>query len=74
MVFCTAVTRPASLPFLDARVNLLNVAVSRAREHLIIIGAPELLKQGQRTRLLLPDAAPLVPSDWQGQDTQSEHS
>ena len=55
----TVVTEAASLPFLDDRVNLLNVAVSRAREHLIVIGDPETLIRGKHTRALLRHARTL---------------
>jgi superfamily I DNA and/or RNA helicase len=53
VLFSTTVTRSSSLRFLDERVNLLNVAVSRARDHLITIGHPPTLQAGRLTRLLL---------------------
>jgi hypothetical protein len=40
----------------DERVNLLNVAVSRAREHLLINGHGETLRAGRNTRLLVSGA------------------
>jgi hypothetical protein len=54
VLFSTTVTRTHSLRFLDERVNLLNVAVSRARDHLITLGHEPTLQAGRRTRLLLP--------------------
>lgn len=59
VIFTTVVTRPRSLQFLDDRVNLVNVAVSRARDHLIIVGHPETLRAGRHTRLLIDHATPL---------------
>ena len=53
VIFSTVVTREASLGFINERVNLINVAVSRAREHLVIIGHEATLKQGRFSRLLL---------------------
>jgi hypothetical protein len=59
VLFSTVVTDPRSLPFLDDRVNLLNVAVSRARDHLITFGCEQALRAGMRTRLLVERAARL---------------
>ncbi|MCA9539876.1 MAG: ATP-binding domain-containing protein [Myxococcales bacterium] len=59
VIFSTVITRPRSLGFLNARVNLVNVAVSRAREHLVVVGDPTVLRQGRFTRLLVERAAPL---------------
>ncbi|HWM86495.1 MAG TPA: AAA domain-containing protein, partial [Kofleriaceae bacterium] len=59
VLFSTVVTEPRSLPFLDDRVNLLNVAVSRARDHLVTFGCARALRAGARTRLLVERAAPL---------------
>jgi hypothetical protein len=61
MLFSTTVTRPTTLPFLDARVNLVNVAASRAKEHLITIGDEAVLRSGQHTRLLLQNARRASP-------------
>jgi hypothetical protein len=53
VVFSTVVTEARSLTFLNQRVNLVNVAVSRARMHLVVVGHPELLMQGDVTRALV---------------------
>ncbi len=58
VIFSTVVTRTASLAFLDGRVNLLNVAISRARDHLVVVGHPHTLRQGSLTRLLVERAEP----------------
>lgn len=60
VIFSTVVTRTRSLGFLNQRVNLVNVAVSRAREHLVVIGDPDTLRAGRYTRLLVERAVPLV--------------
>src|SRR5690606_38452263 len=46
IVFSTTARDERSRAFLDSRVNLVNVAVSRAREHLITLGSEALLKTG----------------------------
>jgi hypothetical protein len=56
ILLTTCVTRAASLPFLNDRVNLVNVAASRAREHLVTIGHTETLVQGRYTRHLVERA------------------
>jgi superfamily I DNA and/or RNA helicase len=53
ILFSTTVTRTGSLRFLDERVNLLNVAASRAKEHLIVLGHEATLAHGKHTRVLL---------------------
>jgi hypothetical protein len=53
VIFSTVVTDPRSLRFLNERVNLINVAVSRAKEHLVVIGHAPTLAQGRLTRLLV---------------------
>jgi len=57
VIFSTVVTDERSLRFLNDRVNLVNVAVSRAREHLVIVGAPDVLRRGPYSRLLVERAA-----------------
>lgn len=61
ILFTTTVTDAASLRFLNERVNLVNVAVSRAKEHLITIGHAPTLKAGANTRLLVERARQRVP-------------
>lgn len=56
ILFSTTVTRTASLRFIDERVNLLNVAASRARDHLITLGHEPTLLAGRHTPALLEDA------------------
>jgi hypothetical protein len=59
VIFTTVVSRERSLQFLNDRVNLVNVAVSRARDHLVVVGDPEALRAGRFTRYLVEAAAPL---------------
>ena len=59
VIFSTVVTDEQSLRFLNDRVNLVNVAVSRAREHLLVVGSPETLRRGPYSRLLVEHATPL---------------
>src|SRR5690606_26844911 len=56
ILFSTTLTRPSSLRFVDDRVNLINVAASRAREHLVTLGHTATLQAGQRTRVLVERA------------------
>lgn len=56
ILFSTTVTRAASLRFVDERVNLLNVAASRARDHLITLGHEATLRAGRHTPALLEGA------------------
>ncbi len=60
MLFTTTLTRRDALGFVDGRVNLVNVAASRAREHLITIGHTPTLRLGQHTRYLVEAAKALV--------------
>jgi hypothetical protein len=61
VLFSAVITQPASLPFLNTRPNLLNVAISRAQHHFICLGHAALLAEGARTRLLTTDAQALTP-------------
>jgi hypothetical protein len=61
ILLSTTVTKPSSLRFVDERVNLINVAASRAKEHLITIGHEATLLAGRHTRALLLDAERLTP-------------
>ncbi|HTV21274.1 MAG TPA: AAA domain-containing protein [Polyangiaceae bacterium] len=56
ILLSTTVTQAGSLRFVDQRVNLVNVAASRARDHLITIGHEATLAAGRFTRALLGDA------------------
>jgi ABC-type cobalamin/Fe3+-siderophores transport system ATPase subunit len=56
VILSTAVTRSASLGFIDDRVHLLNVATSRAKEHLIVVGHAATLSRGRHTRALVESA------------------
>jgi len=66
VLFSSVVTQPASLGFLNARPNLLNVAVSRAQHHFICLGHAAVLAQGPRTRLLTAAAHALTPAAYGG--------
>lgn len=61
ILFSTTITEARSLPFVDERVNLVNVAASRAREHLVTIGHGPTLRAGQNTRSLVGRARPAAP-------------
>lgn len=56
IVFSTTVTDVSSLRFLNERVNLVNVAASRAKEHLLTVGHAPTLLQGANSRLLVRGA------------------
>lgn len=60
ILFSTTISAVESLRFVDARVNLLNVAASRAREHLITIGHAPTLSAGRHTRALVRAARPVT--------------
>jgi hypothetical protein len=66
VLFSSVVTEGHRLDFLDARVNLLNVAVSRAKDHLLVFGHRGALAQGARTRRLLEGAAPPEGAPFEG--------
>ena len=51
-----------SLPFLNARPNLLNVAISRAKHHFVCLGHAAVLARGPRSRLLVDSATTLSPA------------
>ncbi len=59
VLFTSVVTQARSLAFVDDHPNLLNVAVSRAREHLVTFGHAETLRIGRHTRLLVERGVPL---------------
>lgn len=62
ILFSTTVTETNALRFLDERVNLVNVAASRAKEHLITIGHGPTLAAGANTRYLLEGAQKRAPN------------
>jgi AAA domain-containing protein len=62
VLFSSVVTHPASLGFLNARPNLLNVAISRAQHHFVCLGHAGVLAQGPRTRLLTQGIPTLSPA------------
>ncbi len=70
VLFSSVVTHPASLSFLNARPNLLNVAISRAQHHFICLGHAGVLAQGARTRLLTAGAHALTAAAY-GRGTQA---
>ncbi|HTU62494.1 MAG TPA: C-terminal helicase domain-containing protein, partial [Polyangiales bacterium] len=61
VLFSCVITRSASLAFVDERANLLNVAVSRARHRLVVLGKAPVLAQGKLTRMLLDSADSVRP-------------
>ncbi|HEY6881191.1 MAG TPA: AAA domain-containing protein, partial [Polyangiales bacterium] len=62
VLFSSVVTDPRSLGFLNERPNLLNVAISRAQQHLVCLGDRETLRRGPLTRLLVEAAHSYQPS------------
>ena len=57
VIFTTVVTNERSLHFLNERVNLVNVAISRAREQFITIGHDRILSKGRVTGILIQESA-----------------
>jgi hypothetical protein len=66
VLLTSVVTHPSSLPFLNARPNLLNVAISRAQHHLVCLGHAQVLSEGPRSRLLTERATALSPAAYGG--------
>jgi hypothetical protein len=62
VLFSSVVTHAPSLAFLNARPNLLNVAISRAQHHFICLGHAPTLAQGPRSRLLVDGVSTLSPA------------
>lgn len=54
-IFSTVARRWQSLAFLEKKPNLLNVAVSRARDHLIVLGDADFLSRGRLTNHLVAE-------------------
>jgi hypothetical protein len=53
VIFSTVISDESHLRFLNERVNLINVAVSRAMDHLLIVGDFDTLSKGRYTRELV---------------------
>ncbi|MFT5435101.1 MAG: superfamily I DNA and/or RNA helicase, partial [Myxococcota bacterium] len=53
VIFSAVISQSRSLAFTNQRVNLINVAVSRARKHLVVVGNRKLLARGRITRELV---------------------
>ncbi len=53
VLFSSVIARPSGLGFLNARPNLLNVAISRAQHHFVCLGHRAVLEEGMKTRLLV---------------------
>jgi hypothetical protein len=66
VLFSSVVTSASSLAFLNARPNLLNVAISRAQHHFVCLGHSAVLAKGPRSRLLVDGASPLSPAAYGG--------
>ena len=66
VLFSSVVTRASSLAFLNARPNLLNVAISRAQHHFICLGHAAVLAQGPRSRLLVDGVTTLPTVAYRG--------
>lgn len=64
VLFSSVVTHAPSLAFLNARPNLLNVAISRAQHHFICLGHAPTLAQGPRSRLLVDGVSRLAPAEY----------
>jgi hypothetical protein len=61
VLFSTTITQRKNLGFVNDRVNLLNVAASRAKQHLIVLGHEATLRAGNNTRILVDGQARLAP-------------
>jgi hypothetical protein len=66
VLFSSVVTHASSLAFLNARPNLLNVAISRAQHHFVCLGHAAVLARGPRSRLLVDGASALSPAAYRG--------
>jgi hypothetical protein len=65
VLFSSVVTHATSLAFLNARPNLLNVAISRAQHHFVCLGHAPILAQGRLSRLLVQGVNTLSPADYE---------
>jgi RecA/RadA recombinase len=52
VIFSSVVSELRSLPFINSRPNLLNVAISRARMHFVSLGDHAVLTRGEVSRVL----------------------
>jgi hypothetical protein len=66
VLFSSVVTHGSSLGFLNARPNLLNVAISRAQHHFVCLGNAAVLARGPRSRLLVDGVSLLSPREYRG--------
>jgi hypothetical protein len=66
VLFSSVLTRGSSLAFLNARPNLLNVAISRAQHHFVCLGHAAVLAQGPRSRLLVDGVSVLPTAAYRG--------
>ena len=66
VLFSSVVTHGNSLAFLNARPNLLNVAISRAQHHFVALGHAPILARGPRSRLLVDGVSTLSPATYRG--------
>jgi hypothetical protein len=64
VLFSSVVTHVNSLAFLNARPNLLNVAISRAQHHFVCLGHAAVLARGPRSRLLVDGVSTLSPGSY----------
>jgi superfamily I DNA and/or RNA helicase len=74
VLFSSVITHRSSLPFLNERPNLLNVAVSRARHHFVCLGHAAVLSQGPRSRLLVEGVPRLATAAYRGPALYDEDS
>ena len=65
VLFSSVVAHSASLPFLNSRPNLLNVAISRAQHHFVCLGHAPILSQGPLSRLLVEGVNTLSPGAYE---------
>jgi superfamily I DNA and/or RNA helicase len=56
VILSTVATTAASIGWLNERPNLMNVAVSRAKDRLVIVGDVDALASGVHTGVLVRDA------------------
>ncbi len=64
VLFSSVVTRVGGLGFLNARANLLNVAISRAQHHFVCLGHRTVLAEGTKTRLLVQASRALTTREY----------